>query len=242
MKYLISVLVVGLSLSAMAGKSIDVSVIQALPDKVYVPTGFDDNDNSQIVFEGVFSNSCYKTGSTNIIKDADTNQLIIENNVIFTDSRFCTMVIVPYKKVVDLGRLKAGLMKINFVDSDRSLKPMGFVDVAESKTKRPDDHLYAPVDKVDVKKLKNGDATLTLKGGYNNTCMKLGDVFVHQNLSKNIVEVLPLAVMEKRDDCAITIAPILFEHTVKFKPNKKARALIHVRSLSGQSVNEIVNL
>ena len=30
--------------------------------KVYVPTGFDDNDRTQVTIEGTFPNTCYKVG------------------------------------------------------------------------------------------------------------------------------------------------------------------------------------
>ncbi len=215
-----------------------------IPEAVYTPTGFDDNDNVQFVFEGKFPNSCYRAGLTTHEVDLEKKRVIVNNNAFYYGSGICLTMLVPYVKEVGLGLMPKGEYKIFFreqadndVQNDQLIE-MGKIGVRAAVTSDPDDYLYAPVDNVWLKKV-DGNLKLTIQGGWPNTCMSMDRVEVSRK--NNTIVVLPVAKMGTVN-CALPIVPIPYELTVPVKEMGEGRVLVHVRSLSGKALNRVLDL
>lgn len=213
-----------------------------MPSAVYAPYGFDNNDNVQFVLEGTFPSTCYKVGPTIVNKNMETKTITVENQVNYYSDNYCLTMLVPYKKVINLGIMDVGDFNLVFKANEKT-EQLGTLNVRKANSKAADDFLYAPVDKVIYKKGELGDAnTVVLRGAFTNTCMKLKEVKITRRPNSNILVVLPIAEMEERDDCAIPIVGIPFEKEINLEAYGTGRALIHVRSLNGEALNEIVDL
>lgn len=241
----------GLTVNASA--EFNVKEVSMLPDAVYTPFGFDNNDNAQIVIEGIFSNSCHKSTKTLYQIDTVNKVITIQNRVIILEGVICLQVMVPYNRVIDLGILKnAGDYKIFFEEAEASAfsaslvrdskyirKQMATLSVVRATTDKQDDFLYAPFSSA---MFSSDSRSLRLRGMIQDRCMKIKTVKVIQaKPDHNVINVLP--IVELKSDCGKDdiAEEILFD--VHIRNNfKKGRYLFHVRTLSGQSLNEIVDL
>ena len=52
--------------------------IDAPVDKIFIPQGFDDNDNVEVVAHGDFMNGCYRVGKSDSFVDEDAKRITIE--------------------------------------------------------------------------------------------------------------------------------------------------------------------
>ncbi len=215
-----------------------------IPDAVYTPTGFDDNDKVQFVFEGTFPDSCYREGITDHEIDFEKKRIIVSNSAFHYSTEICLKMLVPYVKEVNLGLMERGEYKIffreqaeNYVEDGR-LVEMGKIEVVAAVTSDPDDYLYAPVYNVWLKKVDE-ELKLTIQGGWPNTCMSMDRVEVSRK--NNTIVVLPIAKMGTVN-CALPKMPIPYELTIPVKDVGEGRVLVHVRSLSGRALNRLQDL
>ncbi|MEZ4750957.1 MAG: hypothetical protein R3B54_10145 [Bdellovibrionota bacterium] len=83
----------------------DKPVLQAVASvKAFVPVGFDDNDQSQIVIAGRFPNTCYQVGPYEVkVDDADKSITVTQYAYVY--SGVCLRMLVPYTQTVELGCL-----------------------------------------------------------------------------------------------------------------------------------------
>lgn len=216
-------------------------VFNQLPSAMYVPVGFDTNDNSQIVIEGQFDNSCYRPGVTEYQVDYASKTILINNKAQKYQSDFCLMVILEYKKEINLGLLNVpGDYKVMFMDNSGQSESLGMINIAPASTSAADDYIYAPVREARYDKPtldKNGE--VVLRGTFTNSCMKMDRVIVSRP-NVGVIQVLPIAKMEDRTDCRVLKDnPVPFEERISLKGFGSGRVLIHVRSLNGQAVNLI---
>ncbi|MBI3018746.1 MAG: hypothetical protein HYY61_02495 [Deltaproteobacteria bacterium] len=196
---------------------------------VFVPQGFDDNDNSQVVVEGYFPNTCYKLGPVKIEKE--------ENRIKITPQAYfyhgpCLQVMVHYTQEINLGILKAGKYKLDIPSDCPEGTPTLFV--AHSTNPGPDDYLYAPIESARV--LSKETPTVRLHGVFSNSCMSLDRVAVHLE-SNRVVAILPIAKFENTELCLNVLKP--FHKDVRIEEPLNGRTLLHIRSLNGNAVNVI---
>ena len=239
-------------LTANAG--LKVREVSMLPGAVYVPFGFDNNDNVQIVIEGSFLNSCHKSTKPLYKIDAVKKEITIQNRVIVLKGVPCLQLVVPYNRVIELGILKkAGNYKIFFKEAQLSALSTSFtrdpksirtqmatLNIAHATTNNQDDFLYAPFNSV---MFSSESRSLRLRGMFQDGCMKIKRVKVIQaKPDHNVINVLPIMEL-KESGCGEADVPEEVFFDVHIKNNfKKGRYLFHVRTLSGQSLNEIADL
>lgn len=229
---------VGAFQSSMANTQPMTKATSMVPEHVYVPPGFDDNDNSQVIFEGEFLTTCTQVGPTEYFIDESSMTIKIDNVVYEHDLPFCLQTIVPYKKVVNLGQLKSGKWKVYFKTDQANWAPEKMIEISAAPHPALDDFTYGPVDQAFV--INKGTATqpdykLTLKGLIQSDCMHFDHVKVLQR-EKNVVEVLPVMQIEKRNNCRSIES--FFTREIDLPNTIKGRKLIHVRVLNGGALNE----
>jgi hypothetical protein len=84
--------------------------------EVYVPGGFSSQTDAYVIVSGMFPNSCYRWGRSEVENSrADLYEIRSFANV---TQAMCLMVLVPYSKEVRLGRLPAGEHTLRFVNGD----------------------------------------------------------------------------------------------------------------------------
>ncbi len=231
-----------LSPSLLGADSHRPALVEASVSTVYAPGGFDDNDNIQVVIEGIFPNTCYKSGPSKVFVAGERIQIV--QQAYYYDGH-CFQMMVPYERVIDIGILKAQNYSIFVADE---VSPSAFLPVKEAKNDKTDDYLYAPVKKAEL--VSKNPYILQLMGIFPNETMQIDHVVVNQPLN-HVIDVLPIATVDETkrsgndstsSDSAQT--PVPFTHAVDLSGiqagiQESGRFLIHIRSLNGQSVNLI---
>lgn len=208
-------------------------VVPARFSKVYVPDGFDDNDNVQIVGEGMFSNSCYRYASTEVSVDHNNKKIRLTPTA-YKYSGMCLMVIMPFDRALDLGILKKGTYSIVQGQEERQI---GHITIHAAIKPEADDYMYAPITQAFFK--SDGITNhVFLTGNFPLSCMKLKEVKTH--VQSDVFVLQPIVEIDKSVPCAEGEYP--FETSVNAGALKQGRYLIHVRSMNGKSINSLVDV
>jgi hypothetical protein len=224
------------SLLATIPASADPSTPTKVPasfSRVYVPEGFDSNDNVQIVGVGVFSNSCYRNAETLVRVDAP-NKTIHLGGLTYQYKGYCLQVMMPFDRVVDLGILNAGTYTVVQETDNRVL---GKIDVRAAIKQEPDDSLYAPVSQAFFDSSK-GANSVYLTGEFPLSCMKIKQV--NFNVQSDVLVVQPIAEVNLGLPCNKGSFP--FNVSTNVGAMKPGRYLMHIRSMNGKAVNNLVNV
>lgn len=204
---------------------------------VYAPMGFDDNDNSQVIVEGEFPNTCYKVGPARVKAIRDEQKVVFQVMAIKYQG-ICLEVRTPFIKVVDVGILPEGRYQVASAGS--AVQPT-VLNIHHTESRMADDYLYAPIDAAFVHKSDTGDRRiLTLTGAFPNSCMQFSadqNSVIARRTSKNIIEVLPVVEM-KSGPCLSVMVP--FAKSIMLNEEiPTGKYLVHIRTLNGQSYNKI---
>lgn len=106
-----------LSMGAYADERESHETIVSVND-VYVPSGFDSSSESFVVVSGLFPSTCYKLKGATVshigpaLHEVRTNAWVIDGT--------CLMVLVPFHKEVQLGKLSKGDHTLRFVNGDKT--------------------------------------------------------------------------------------------------------------------------
>lgn len=201
--------------------------------KIYVPEGFDDNDNVQFVGEGVFSSGCYRYAETVVTVDQVAKVVRIAPAAYKYDG-MCMMVILPFETPVDVGILKAGTYKVvQSIDN----KELGRIHVRASISQAPDDFIYAPVSQAFFQS-KNSENKIYITGSFPLSCMKLKEV--RTGVQSRALVIQPIAELDNSVPCVE--GKYDFETVSEIGYVKSGRYLLHVRSMNGKAVNNLVDI
>ena len=105
-----------LSFSAAADPVVR-DVVVAVND-VFVPEKVEHGAEAKIILNGMFPNSCYR-GARAETKDTSPTVHLLQIHATVTQT-MCLMVLVPWTKEVNLGRLPAGSHTLRFVNGDET--------------------------------------------------------------------------------------------------------------------------
>lgn len=212
-------------------------VIKIKPDHVFIPPGFDSNDNAQLVVTGDLADTCQKQGRTQVRVDETAKKIFVTQEAFKYNSAWCADLSANYVQTVDLGVVKQGKYEVVVNDGNDKPVPAGVMNIAEAKSPEPDSNTYAPVEEVAIR--TSGDKReLTLRGTLQSRCTKVEEVKILQR-SPGVIEVLPITDLKKGVRCVRDTSE--FEKTITL-PELKGPTLIHIRSLAGGSVNRVLNL
>jgi hypothetical protein len=207
------------------------SLIETHFNQVYVPEGFDDNDNVQIFGVGVYPTACYRNAETTVNVD-EVNKTITIVPTAFYYNGICLQVLLPFERVIDVGILKAGVYSI-FQNNSQTV--LGQVNVRHALQAEPDDELYAPVSQVFVRTV-NGMSQITITGEMPSGCMALKEIRV--DVQKDVIVLLPIVEM-KIAGCKKEKYSFESTKSVSIKPGQY---MMHVRSMNGKSINNRIDV
>lgn len=234
----LSMMLVTLTLSAMVQAS-EPKVIVSPVDHVFVPQGFDNNDNVEVVVTGKFPNPCYIKNKVAVNVDGD--KIFIKVTALKKDnssSALCEDMSVPFKEDVTIGNLQGGNYEIIVNESTRFEKREK-LNVTVSNSNSVDDHLYPIVDYVELGFTGGVTGDVMLVARTPSDCVKFDRVELVSN-KKDVVSVLPImkkvsqTCNEKRTRVTIP---------VRFNPRtlSNREIMLFVRSIEGKAVNTIIN-
>ena len=228
-----------------AAKAADAPVLVRAPvEKVFVPKGFDDNDDVELVIYGHFTNTCYRTGPVSTSVDEGTGTITIDAQSYFYGG-LCGQIVFPYSQTVKLGILKAGTYKITVRDTPQADTHTALA-VVPAQSANPDDFLYATVDSADFTKDAAGVEQVHLEGSWPYTlygCMTMKEVRT-ELADGNVMVVRPIAQIVNVPDsdplCSAQQATHKFQIDTPLTNSLAAGTyLLHVRVLNGNSVNRV---
>ncbi|MGE3974835.1 MAG: hypothetical protein AB7F59_09950 [Bdellovibrionales bacterium] len=197
---------------------------------LFIPVGFDNNDNSQVVADGFLPNPCYKIGPHTVKVDRAAKVVLLQQQVYKNIGRVCPQVLVPYTTVFNLGVLEDGNYTIKDLTNNKTL---GKVSVKKALNQGPDDYFYAPVAdaRVDIPNM-----TVIVEGVYTDDCLDLEQMKIFMS-PENVVIVQPiLKAWSGGRSCKKGKFP--FKYTRPLPQLEGGVYLLHVRGMSGLSINK----
>ncbi len=219
------------------GGSVFASDLTPVPaEGLFVPRGFDDNDDIVVTLDGYLPSPCYQLAQAQITRDLEHGRIYVQPMARVVGT-LCPAVIVPYIQSVSLGRFARGTYRVITGDGKQN-QPL-VVERAPIPTK--DDYLYAPVDTAQVAPYGSGYVAV-LTGRFTNSCLRMRAIPVTS--SGRTLQVLPIMELTKVDaagrPCRRVETP--FRVTQRLPSLHSGRYLLHVRSLNGQSINTVFSI
>lgn len=201
-------------------------------NKVYIPNGFDDNDNVQVVAEGIFPDTCYRPAASEAAVDFKKNEITLMP-MAYKYTGTCLMVLLPFDITFQFGPLKSGTYAIKRMDGSL----VGSINIRRSLKSEPDDYLYAPVSQAFVNNLPNS-STVFLTGQFSLSCMKMKEV--RYQIQDDVIVIQPIAEIDETKTC--DAGSFSFSEKVDLGAVKSGKYLLHVRSMNGKAVNTLIRI
>lgn len=198
---------------------------------VYIPNGFDDNDNAEIIVSGFLPDSCY-TAPKSVYKIEDTKITVTLSAIYNNQAGACSDVIVPFAETVRLGALSAKNYEVTVISANPQ-RLISKMMVKKSGGIGIDDFSYAYITGV---RHAPGNKKVIIDGYSISDCFELQELKVESNGADTYI-ILP--IMKKINDfCPRKMMPVTFEVILPNGLHNK-EILLHVRSMQGNSVNSI---
>ena len=218
---------------ATAQASNYVSVILPVTN-IFVPNGFDDNDETQVVLSGILPNLCYKLPKAHIMMRSGKINITLTAMQDVDPNTMCAEMAVPFIEVVSLGTLTDGQYDI-VVNEKTRFEATADLTVVESLNSTIDDHIYANVENVNK---FPGSRRIQLTGYNPSDCFVLDRIDYVSN-GDDTWAIMP--VMEQiRESCPRKMVPFTYEAEVPAGLPAE-QVLLHVRVMNGKSVNTLFN-
>ena len=236
-----------LSVSNSWGQKLKVQEV-ALEEVFVSPVGYDSNDNIEIVLDGKLPSACYDLFQTKIIPVPEKNKFLIKQFIRQKHLTECEtehsehqgeIFPVQFTTVVSLGELAAGEYRIDYKKAASSgTKGVKTFQVSTATAEGIDDHLYAPVSSAFIPELiySTPNAQVILTGILGNSCMEMLPSDVQVEKYGNIFVILPKLKLSMQQECVANPRPL--QQFVSLGAVEPGRYLVHVRSMTGRSVNK----
>ncbi len=205
-------------------------------EKAFIPDGFDDNDNAQVVLAGTLPDTCYQTTRVEFALDESTGTVkATQWALAVTD--ICLPATVPFSTVLSLGNLRAGEYAIEDGPSGKSL---GKISIRQAKSPTPDEYTYAPLTNAFVNQdPATGETELVLRGDWMDRCSQFKQVDVEYQAE--VVVVKPIIEGQAAPSRACGVAGRSgFEKRLQLQRMPGHTYLLHVRSASGRALNKLI--
>ena len=224
-------LIFGMMFAAFAALASD-NFVNVDVKTIFVPVGFDDNDEIVVVADGYLQSSCLKLTTPLVLPDVQTKKIVVQPRAKKMPGECQWDFRVPFTQVVTLSALPHGSYLITTEDG----KVADRLEVKEAKVDSIDEGKYAPVDKVRVRVNEEGKFEAVIEGRFPDSCFRVSEMKVE--VTGKTIQLLPL--MDRNpgtcppEETAFTVKKVLPDLS-------PGRYLLHVRSLNGQSLNDVFN-
>lgn len=225
-----------------AGAGNDPEEITAPVERIFIPLGFDDNDNVEVVIHGNFPDTCHTVGRAEAKVDIESRRILVSATSYRYPGKICLQTITPFIQTVSLGLIPSGGYEVVYAGDEQVQRSLS---VAKRKTESADDYLYASVENAIVEvNPETGKQTLQLSGHFPHFfvgCMVMSDVR-SQLAPSDVLVVQPIAEIVDNDACAEQPADRSFSVSVGLKEPFSGEGLLHVRTLNGNSINRFLDI
>lgn len=222
------------TLPVASADDFDPKVVDTSFASAYIPDGFDTNDQSQMVGEGFFPNSCYRPSMVEVAVDHTARKIYVQPSAYKYDG-VCLQMIIPFEREINFGLLKAGGYE---VVQTKTRTTMGMINVRVAPSSNADDYLYAPISQAYFDQ-STGKKMVRLTGTFTNSCARLVDTMVA--VQPKVIVVQPISELVENQNCRSGEFPFVKDVEVP-STAKAGRYLLHVRSLNGNAINSLVDL
>ena len=113
--FMMALVTIGFMTTAAAQTAPAKQVLIGISD-AYVPSGFDSNSDAYVVASGVYPNGCYRWDKADVQHVSATVHEV--RSFASVQQGMCLMVLVPFTKDIQLGKLEAGKHQIRFIGGD----------------------------------------------------------------------------------------------------------------------------
>jgi hypothetical protein len=211
--------------------------------KIFIPNGFDDNDNVEVVLHGEYPNTCYRTGKSGAKIDEETKTITVWATSYRYGSAgtFCAQVITPFIQVVKVGLVNRGNYRVVYNEDANIARNL---TVKPRTSESPDDYLYAPIENASVLVDERNNQTIQMQGHFPYMligCMRLKEVVVQRD-PEDVLVVLPITEIVNDESCEQMTGDHYFEAAVQVTDPLDQKGLLHVRTLNGNAINQLVTL
>ncbi len=232
------------------------AIVAAPIENVYIPSGFDSNDNVQIVVEAQLLDTCHRRGPTPTATiDAEHHTITVNFPVYKYSGSFCATIVTNAHETLNLGTLPPGHYTVrvqraneNQHSEDYPLVDAGRFYVGPAISADPDSALYADVANVHVRPIRVvqvGNRRRTIYAAFitanqRKTCINIGRLGLSGSPQSNVIELLPVMNIEgdiNAPTCRNTTNQMTYH--IELPSFVVGRKLIHVRSMNGQAHNLI---
>lgn len=203
-------------------------------DALYVPNGFDNNDHVVLMLEGSLPDSCHQLASITVSKDQDQKEVTIAVKAWQEQRASCTPGPFPFQSEVELGTLNDGSWKVK-VENTTIEEPLL---VSRASSTGQDDHLYAPVENVEVTRDADGRLVAKLTGLITADCVSYKET---QILDQGKILVL-LPIMEITSTSCNAVNRLFSQEVELPEDQEPGHYLLHVRSLNGKALNHFYDV
>lgn len=235
-----------LQLIALLSSSVAWSAMEIPLRGVYAPIdGYDDNDTVEVVFEGALPNACYSLAGDVRRVDTEAQTIYLGELVNRSQEGACAaadadlpprlQTVVPFERNIDIGHLRAGSYRIDYMGAEgmRS-RPL---NVVTAPTESVDSANYALISNAFVATIVHATQPtfeVRLTGSLASSCATLKDVLI--NLEQDVYVALPLVEFTE-DICMPSEKP--FYKIVQVPTPAPGRYLLHTRSVGGGAKNTL---
>jgi hypothetical protein len=122
---LITSLALALSINANAQNAEPV-VTDAPVEAIFIPSGFDDNDNVEVVLHGTFPDACHRVGNATAEVDADKGRITISASTVVNPDEYCVQSMTPYIHPVSLGKLEQGAWQVVYAKNPEIMESLRY--------------------------------------------------------------------------------------------------------------------
>jgi hypothetical protein len=197
---------------------------------VFVPRGFDSNDDSEIVIAGYLPSLCYK--SPRAFAQVEGKRADINVTALKTSGRLCAQMSVPFLEVAPLGVLGTGSYDLR-VNMNHRRGVQTQLAVVSSRRSTIDENIYANVSQIERIR---GTRAVLLKGENPSSCYQLDTIHMISN-GKDVYSVLPI-LKQVSSPCTQSMTPFEYEFNVP-EEFQISELLLHVRVMNGKSINHL---
>lgn len=211
-------------------------VVEAEVESVFVPNGFDDTDNVEVMLYGEFTDTCLRVDQA--VARADVARRRIDVRVTaLRHGGDCIAIIAPFLLSARVGLLPAGEYDVHVNGSATAHRRF---TVARSPSVATDNFLYAPVSEASIQRDASGRQLLHLAGVFpalEGACIVIDDLRVFAD-PQDVLVVLPITHVRLGRDC-IGVSQS-FRFTQPLPAPFPGPGMMHVRVLNGGSYNRYV--
>ncbi len=215
---------------------------------IYFPDGYDDNDDIEIIVEGYTPSFCHVSPEVKVKKleqEDGSKKFEISATATFIQQSRCTKVMIPFRKLIHLGKLtisKNYLQEVHLIEANNAInlktKKRSIIrlplKIRKASNALIDEKIYANVEKI----IPKSKYSLSLVGTNTSDCFEVQDVEIIQN--KYSIVLLPIVSKNKNKNCwppRKSYFSIDVDLPSQYLTNEKT--LLHIRTMGGNAINYI---